>query len=101
MPVGRFSKYGKGREGFDPSMGLRFRDGAQEGDGRKGKCLPFRRVSALPGFESQGTSRFMEGGKAMRWRKLLLDQLGIEGDTIEIAQAAEQPQQFLIPQVSL
>src|SRR5574343_1522806 len=65
-----------------------------------GKGLPFSRVRALPGFESQGTGRFMEGGETMRWRKCLLDQLGIEGNAIEIAEAAKQPQPFLILQVS-
>ena len=77
------------REGFDFRFGGVFRDGAQEGDGWQGKLLPVGGMGVLAGFEAKGAGGFVQGAEIVRWREILFDQLGIEGDAVEIAQAAE------------
>ncbi|UCV03384.1 hypothetical protein [Dechloromonas denitrificans] len=55
-----------------------------------------RNVSAPFGpLPLQGAGGFVEGSETMWWREVLLDQLGVEGNAIETAQAAEQPQRGL------
>ena len=58
-------------------------------------------MSVAPGLEAQGTRGFMEGGKCGRRWVLLPDQPRIETQATGIAEAAEQPQQILIPQLPL
>lgn len=41
----------------------------------------------------------MKGFQRIRWRKILLDELGIKWLAIEAAQTAKQPQNILIPQL--
>jgi hypothetical protein len=55
----------------------------------------------VAGLEAEGAGGFVKGGEAMRRGKVLLDQLGIEGNAIKAAQAAEQPYHLLILQSSL
>ncbi len=53
------------------------------------------------GFETQRAGGFVEGVQSVgRW-EFLFDQRGVEGDAVEAAQAAEQPQHFLRLQPTL
>lgn len=71
--------------------------GAQEGYGGQRQGLPVIRKRTVTSLEAERPSSFVKRGAAMRRREVLRDQFGVERQTIEAAQAAEQPKHLLIP----